>query len=572
MNKRYNFFIQFTAVILLLLFAQQLTARHIIGGVMSYECLGNDQYEFVLRVYKDCNCTDCAELDAIAPIGIYRCSAPNNCVGQSQGSPWGTANVPLSSQSFVEEPDYPCLIPPNVCGEEGIYRFTLTLPASDLTYYVSYQRCCRNITINNIVDPENTGATFGVEVSPAAQAVCNSSPFFSTYPPIIICNNSPLEYDHSAVDPDGDLLVYEFCAPRLGGGPLLDPISYATCSGAGPSPACPPPYNTVSFLAPNYTANQPMAGDPVININPQTGMITGTPSFQGQFVVGVCVSEFRNGQLLSQVIRDFQFNVANCDPTVVADVREDFKLSNREFVINSCGEYDIFFENQSFQQNFIDNFRWTFDIGAGQTMTSNEWSPTITFPGVGEYQGELVLNENTDCGDTASIYVNIYPSIEADFSFVYDTCVAGPVAFTDLSQTGSCCLTAWDWQFGDGQNSSVQNPNHVYQIPGDLPVTLTVRDTNSCEDQLTQIVNYFPVPGLIVIAPSAAIACEPAEIFFDNLSFPIDTTYEILWNFGDGGTSREISPTYIYETRGEYTVSVDITSPIGCQVDTTFQS
>ena len=569
--KRKHIFSILVVSILVLFSTQSLEARHIVGGVMTYECLGNDNYEFTLKVYRDCNCTDCAMLDERAEIGVYRCNTPNDCPNQNQNNPYLSLSVPLASSSFVEEPDYPCLIPPNVCGEEGVYRFTLNLPQSNQSYFVSYQRCCRNVTINNIEDPDNTGASFSIELTPRAQTLCNSSPFFATYPPIIICNNTPIDYDHSAVDPDGDLLVYEFCAPLRGGGSILTEPAYSSCAGAKPTPACPPPYNTVGFLAPDYTATAPMGGAPVISINAQTGLITGTPFLQGQYVVGVCVSEYRNGVLLSKVVRDFQFNVASCDPTVVADVREDFQISDQQFVINSCGETDVFFENQSYQQSFIDNFRWSFDVGGTQNIESTEWSPTISFPDIGTYEGNLYLNENTDCGDSAKIFVNVYPAINADFSFVYDTCVAGVVTFTDLSNTGACCLTDWNWTFGDGEEGTVQHPEHIYRIPGDIPVKLTVRDTNSCEDELTQVVNYYPVPNLIVIAPSAAIACQPAEIFFDNLSFPIDSTYDIFWDFGDGGGSTEISPFYTYENPGVYTVSVDITSPIGCQTDTTFE-
>lgn len=554
----------------LLLAGQYIQARHIVGGVMTYRCLGNDNYEFTLLVYRDCNCSDCAEFDPRAEIGVYRCNAAGACPGQSQAQPFREISVPLLSSIPVPVPDYPCLVPPNVCGEEGMYQFTLNLPRSQDSYFVSYQRCCRNVTVTNIINSGGVGATYGVEILPAAQAVCNSSPVFDTYPPIVICANEPLSYDHSATDIDGDQLVYEFVPIIDGAGPSLDPLFYNTCNGANPIPSCPPPYGTATFQAPNYTAVRPMAGNPVVSINALNGLITGTPTIQGQFLVGIQVSEFRNGQLLSRTYRDFQFNVANCQPTVVADIREDIQIGPQRFVVNSCGDFTINFVNQSFQRSFIDNFRWTFSVGNNQTVASSDWDPTVTFPGVGNYQGMLILNENTNCGDTAEILVNIYPEIAADFSFAYDTCVAGPVAFTDLSTTGSCCLTNWDWTFGDGHTSTAQNPLHDYRIPGSLPVTLTVRDTNACEAQRTHIVDYFPVPALIVIAPSEAVACQPANIFFDNLSFPIDSTYDILWTFGDGGTSSDISPTHAYTDPGLYTVSVSITSPIGCEIDTTF--
>lgn len=546
------------------------SARHIIGGVMTYRCLSPGTYEFTLKVYRDCNCTNCADFDPVASIGIYRCTG-SNCSPQTQGNPFRREDVPLLTRGSIPAPSYPCLIPPNVCVQEGIYRFTVNLPISTTqSYFVTYQRCCRNETINNIITPSEVGATYSVEITPAAQQVCNNGPTFDDFPPTVICAGIPLEYNHAATDADGDQLVYEFCSPLLGGGNLLGQFDYNTCAGAYPTPGCPPPYNTVTFIAPNYTPLAPMAGNPVVTINPTTGMITGTPTNLGQFVVGVCVKEYRNGVLLSQVFRDFQFNVARCDPTVVAQIDADSVANGQSFFISSCGDTTISFTNTSFQRSFVSNFEWQFNINSS-TVTSNQWDPVIEFPGPGRYQGLLVLNPGTACGDTGTVTVNIFPSISADFSFAYDTCVAGPVQFTDLSVAGSGTITNWQWSFGDGNQSNARNPAHVYRNPGDIPVTLTVTDINGCQASITKIVSYFPVPALIVIAPSAFTGCLPANIFFNNLSFPIDDTYNIRWEFGDGSTGTAISPTHQYTQTGVYTVSVSITSPIGCVTDTVFQ-
>jgi gliding motility-associated-like protein len=544
-----------------------LQAKHIIGGVMTYECLGNDRYEFTLRVFRDNNCTDCADFDPVAAIGVYRC---NNCTSESQNDPYLQINTPLLSNIDVDNPDYPCLIPPDVRVQEGLYRFELTLPQSDQSYHISYQRCCRNVTISNILFPENTGATYSIELTPEAQAVCNNTPVFNEFPPTIICVGTPLSFDHSATDADGDQLVYSFCSPLNGGGPILSGTAYNSCDGAQPIPACPPPYNQVTFFAPNYTFDEPMGGAPLVSIDPNTGIISGTPTVTGQFVVGVCVEEYRNGQLLSTVFRDFQFNVASCDPTVVAQVQADEVINGQDYFVVSCGNTTVPFTNESFQETFIDFYEWTFEI-EGQDEKFDVWDPIVSFPDTGLYNGQLILNPNTDCGDTANIIVQIYPAIEADFSFEYDTCVSGPTLFTDASFSGSGTITDWLWNFGDTNTSTTQNPVHTYQIPGNLPVSLTVTDINGCVDTEVQTINYFPVPETIVVAPSSFIGCTPASIFFDNLSFPIDETYDILWDFGDGGTGTAISPTYLYETPGTYTVSLDIVSPIGCQTDTVFE-
>ena len=546
-----------------------LQARHIIGGVITYECLGNDEYEFTMKVYRDCNCSMCAGLDDFAAIGVYKCDVNQNCDPLRQRDTYIREFVPLQKVTSVDQPDYPCLIPPNLCVEEGLYIFRLTLPQSDESYHVSYQRCCRNVTISNLEAPNETGATYTIELTPDAQRLCNSAPAFDNFPPTVICAGAPLEFDHSATDKDGDQLIYSFCKPLTGGTDNTTQALINTCEGAAPTPACPPPYDSVRFVRSLYTAGRPLAGSPVVSINPNTGLITGTPERIGQYVVGVCVEEYRGDTLLSRVFRDFQFNVASCEPTVVADIEATKVLENQEYVVNACGEVDVLINNRSYKREFVDVVRWTFDIN-GEIQTSSDWSPTFTFPGIGTYQGELILNPNTECGDTANVTVNVFPAIEANFEYEYDTCFANPVQFTDLSRTGGEEIVAWDWSFGDNNGSMEQNPAHQYKIPGDLPVTLRVEDNNECVDIITQPIRYFPVPSLIVVRPSEFDGCAPGTVTFNNLSFPIDETYTLDWDFGDGGSSDEISPTHTYEQEGTYTVSVDIISPIGCETDTIF--
>lgn len=565
-----------TAGILMgIFFVCQMQARHIIGGGMTYTCLGEGNYEFEIKVYRDCFCTDCAEFDTQAFVAVYRCNGAD-CNRLSQSQFLTRVNVGLNSMRSIEAPDYPCLIPPDICVEEGTYRFSLQLPVSDDSYHISYQRCCRNVTINNLIAPDDQGATYTVEITPEAQRVCNSSPQFRNFPPTVICAGEPLEFDHSATDADGDQLVYEFCAPFQGGGPITDdPVLFATCQGAYPNPACPPPYRPVNFAVPNFTPTAPLGFAPdnptksALRIDPTTGRITGVPPTQGQFVVGVCVSEYRNGVLLSRIVRDFQFNVASCDPQVFAQVQADEVIDGQQYLINSCGVTDVTIKNESFLEQFIREYEWRFDIN-GQQETYNEWDPTVTFPGEGNYEGQLLLNPGTDCGDTATVFVNIFPAINADFEFAYDTCVAGPVAFTDLSVSGSGQITDWAWELGDGNTSNEQNPNHTYRAPGDIPASLTVTDINNCQDTRTRNISYFPVPAVLIVSPSEFLGCTPAEIFFNNLSTPIDETYGIFWDFGDGGSSTDISPVHTFENPGTYSVSLDLVSPIGCETDTVF--
>ena len=550
-------------------------AAHIIGGDITYVCNGTGSYTFTLKLYRDCFGGG-APFDSApgAPfpgtVSVYRGDSNTPMTIN------GLSNINLAPPVIIDvlpNLSNPCLDPPaDVCVEEGTYVFDVDLPVINESYHIVYQRCCRNGTITNIINPGDTGETWYVELTPAAQQNCNNSPVFNDFPPIVICAGEPINFDHAATDADGDVLVYELCRPFTGGG--SDTNNATAPGGVAPNPDMPPPYQTVAYIPP-FTFNNPLTASPQLTIDPSTGFMTGTPITVGQYVVGVCVKEYRNGQLLSEIFRDFQFNVEACEFNVRADISEDDTVTlqgQQYYVVNACGLNDVTFINQSTEQSNIDGVLWEFNIG-GVDETSTQWSPTFSFPSTGTYYGQLYLNPmagTSECSDTAFIEVNVFPGITADFEFDYDTCNAGPVTFTDLSVSGAGpgSIVSWDWDFGDGNISDVQNPVHTYNIPGFLPVKLKIRDINNCTGFHSETVSYFPVPQLLVVAPSEYVGCQPAEIFFDNLSTPVDENYELVWDFGDGGTSGEIDPTYIYEDIGTYTVSLSITSPLGCHTDT----
>ena len=182
----------------------------------------------------------------------------------------------------------------------------------------------------------------------------------------------------------------------------------------------------------------------------------------------------------------------------------------------------------------------------------------------------LVLNPGTECSDSANIIVEIFEPPMVDFTFEYDTCVAGPVTYTNMSEGVTSDISEFNWNFGNGESSDEKDPVFNYTDPGVYFVTLTVTDENGCMNQITQEVTWLPVPPLIVIEPSSFTGCAPVDIFFSNLSTPIDDTYDIVWDFGDGGIGMAISPLYTYEVPGEYTINVGITSPIGCYTERVF--
>ncbi len=286
-----NFFI---ILFFLTPFLSELNATHIVGGSISYECLDTNQYLITVEIYRDCFAGQAA-FDEPLPMVIY-----SGMDGTIKYGP--TQMVALDNVENVPQDTDICPAPQsNICVERGIYEQVLTLPFNVHGYHISYQRCCRNNSVSNLIDVAATGATYTMYISAEAQQTCNNSPTFDDFPPIIVCADEDVGFDHSATDTEGDKLVYSFCAPLSG------------ASQSNPLPdSSPPPYTPVNFLSP-YTPEQPL-GD-MMTINPQTGIISGTPNAIGQFVASVCVEEYREIDsvltLLSTVQRDFQINVVS---------------------------------------------------------------------------------------------------------------------------------------------------------------------------------------------------------------------------------------------------------------------
>jgi PKD repeat protein len=488
-----SFYSVFFLFFLVISCATSLQASHITGGSMTYECLGNNQYKVKMTLFRDCNTVSqhivSPTFDNLSNFTIYNNSSTTPI--QTIVAPYTPILGTLPNSSLQN-----CLLQPNSCFDSTIYEFTVTLPYDSSGYHIAYQRCCRENSIVNLNNPGQTGMTLSVFISNEAQLSCNNSPVFSAPSRMISCVNTPIQFDFGATDSDGDSLVYSLCSPFLG----------ATPSNPIPSMTSAPPFSNVNYK-PNFSASQPFTGS--VLIDHQTGMITGTVSTTGLYVLSVCVDEYQNGVWLGRITKDIQVLFVNCMPIINANIREDYINQNGEYVINTCDTV-VTIINESGQPQFINDYSWKFVFSQTNIFTSTATNPTIHFPGVGTYKGQLTVNPNDSfCTQTAYIVVNVLPNtLTANFSYQYDSTVIGPVNFQSILPPSLFPFNEL-WDFGDGTTSSTSYPIHQYADSGSYQVQLTIFDS-LCSASITQTVDYMPIP--ILLSDASISIFEKAQI------------------------------------------------------------
>jgi len=130
--------------------------------------------------------------------------------------------------------------------------------------------------------------------------------------------------------------------------------------------------------------------------------------------------------------------------------------------------------------------------------------------------------------------------------------------------------TFWQWDFGNGQTSSLQNPAITYTNPGIYTVTLIARNRSGADAiRKTDYITVYPYPQTNFTS-NVTLACTPANIQFTDLSTPGQGSITAWhWDFGDGTTSNQQNPSHVYSKTGYYNVTLLVTNSNGCAFSVT---
>jgi PKD repeat protein len=198
------------------------------------------------------------------------------------------------------------------------------------------------------------------------------------------------------------------------------------------------------------------------------------------------------------------------------------------------------------------SWQWNFGDGA----TSSSQNPSHTYASATSYTVTLTAT-NSSGSKTAGQTVTVVPALTASFTYSPASPAAGQtVQFTDTS-TGS--PTSWQWDFGDGTSSTVQNPSHAYTVAGSYLATFTIRTGSNLNSTSRTITVGQSLTASFTYSPSSPLAGQAVQ--FTDTSTGSPTSWQ--WNFGDGANSTAQNPSHTFATSASYTVSLTVNNSSG---------
>jgi gliding motility-associated-like protein len=486
-------------------------AGHIAGGEMYYRYLGpgaiggSSKYRITLRFFRECNPPvppggqTPATLPSSAIIAIYNNTSPSSLYGQ-------TINVPIDGafETLKLITKNPCITGAvDICYQVATYSTIVDLPNTSDGYVAMYQTCCRTNGLENVQllpmqnGMINEGATYSCEIpgTKTLNTADNSSAVFSLKDTTLICKRTAFKLDFSATDPDAsDSLSYAFCAAYDRG---------ITTDASATTNYSSPPFKEITYVS-GFSGAQPLG--PGVVINPVTGIISGVAPDPGYYTVNVCITEWRNGSVISIHRKDFTLRITDCTLTG-AELKPTYI---------TCTGTSISFQNESTNSN-VTSYLWDFGVVGISTDTSTKPTPTYDYLQSGKDSGtytiKLKVGTAGGCNDSTTAQVKVYPGFKTGFTTT-GSCVLNNYLFSDTSTIKYGTVTSRLWNFGDpstlADSSHAKDTAWKYAASGNVQLQLIVGNSIGCIDTITK-------PFVVTDRPSLSLP------FKDTLICSIDT-------------------------------------------------
>lgn len=576
------------AIIIGIITWQPLSASHVMGVDITYECTGPCTYRIYHKTYYDCAGSFMAPYIPVTngnppPAPDITFGAPG-CIPPSALGGWQFVSyeevTPLCPDFLA--PPYDATYPTNCKGSnpsppingvvEAVYYQDWNFCSVNCNQYViNWDDCCRNFAITSGASGNGIGSystIVDVSLSP-----CNNSPVFNNKPIPYICAGQPFTFNQGATDIDGDSLSYE-----------LGPCSSNT------------PGSLVTYDATQgYSPTQPLGATWDVQVNPLTGDITMTPNPSGAEVVGVMcilVKEWRNGVLINTLTRDMQITVipsSNCgtsnpltggiqNVTIGNDTVPAFPLNFNEVKI--CSGVEICFEIPVVPQDTSYDYTLSWNQGISGATFTDAFDPTITNvitgaspvgkfcwtppPGTdGSYFFVVTVNDDACPVPGFNQFAII---VHVDETLINSDAVAVPIGCNEVQLSAvpvstipspyNNVFTSFTWtgngNLGFNPNTNDSSFSHLYPSPNTYFYNLSLTDTFGCS---------LDIPGIVDLTTGVIADAGPDVTICSNYTFSLGTP-EIPGQFYTWSPSTHLNDTTIAQPQ--------FTFPNNGSVQTTF--
>ena len=292
-----------------------------------------------------------------------------------------------------------------------------------------------------------------------------------------------------------------------------------------------------------------VANDESYGYNAGTNLVDLLSGFtvQNQYAAGTSVSACRGSQFYMRVTLAFRatsliwdFN-SNASLSPSANITETNPVPEDSVVINGVILY-IYKLATPFVYNAIGSFNVKVTAN-NPTPDGCDGNKTFTFP----------------------ITVNQGPL--ANFTFSSTSGCLAPITFTDGSLGNGGVINAWQWNFGDTNLDSIQNPTHTFTTGGSFTVKLRAITAEGCYADTSKVLTFSGVPAASFTA-NAQGCINDVQTFTNTSTIASGTITQWNWNFGDASAivnaTSGVAQTHTYTTAGSFTVTLTVVSSTGC--------
>ncbi len=211
------------------------------------------------------------------------------------------------------------------------------------------------------------------------------------------------------------------------------------------------------------------------------------------------------------------------------------------------------------QSSGLENLTCHWEFGDG--YISSEQNPEHIYSEADFYTVMLEVKSNMGCMDTVYKTVKVIAQPNAHFDFE-NTCLGSPTQFHDLSTSSDDTIISWSWDFGDGNTSNQQNPEHEYSAASSYNIELIIETSHGCSDTYTNPIIITDTPQAnFYVGPSCA---GQATQFTDISTSSEAVITQWIWDFGDSCTATDQHPTHIFASSGDYEIRLIVQDENGC--------